>query len=233
MVKKRIEYLLYRWVLPYAGLFIVKLISVTNRMKVVDHDNEQHLISQNKGVIYSSWHQRLFPGITFFARRKPIAIMVSQSRDGEFIAHIGKIIGWEPVRGSSSRGGHEALDRLKELALRGYRIGHIVDGPKGPFGVVKPGLIKIAQATGLPIVPAIMSAQRKWIVNSWDRFMIPKFFSRVIIALGKPVYIPAQLSEADFEKMRRQVESQMAELYAETDQVWTDQGRIRKIFGSA
>jgi hypothetical protein len=162
--------------------------------------------------------------------RKPIAIMISQSRDGEFIAHIVRILGWEPVRGSSSRGGREALARLKELALGGYKIGHIVDGPKGPFGMVKPGLLRIAQATGLPIVPTITSAQKRWSIGSWDKFMIPNLFSRVIIRFGKPIYVSGDLSEDAFEQQRLMIEHRLEELYEATDRIWDDPEKISEIF---
>ncbi len=230
MFKEKANYLLYRWVFPYAGLLTVKLISLTNRIATLNPHYEQRLTDQGKGLIYISWHQRFFPGITFFATRKPIAIMISQSRDGEFISRIVKMLGWEPVRGSSSRGGPEALAKLTKLARSGYRIGHIVDGPKGPFGIIKPGLLKIAQTTGLPIVPAIMSAEKKWIFNSWDRFMIPKFFSRVIIGFGKPVYVHANLNKTAFEETRRRIESQMKRLDADTDRLWKDPEKIRSLF---
>ncbi len=156
--------------------------------------------------------------------------MISQSRDGEFIAHIVKILGWEPVRGSSTRGGREALTKLNELALNGYRIGHIVDGPKGPAGIIKPGLLKIAQATGLPIVPTITSAQKRWTVNSWDQFMIPKIFSRVIIRFGKPIYVPSDIEASKFEKKRKHIENELSRLYEETDRFWDDPKMIKKIF---
>lgn len=90
------------------------------------------MLEKDGSIIYASWHQRFFPGITFFASRRPIAILISQSRDGDFISHIVDILGWEPVRGSSSRGGSEGLQRLKELSREGHKIGHIVDGPKTP-----------------------------------------------------------------------------------------------------
>ncbi len=198
-MKKKFKFFLYRYFLPYLGLIIVKMITFTHRLRIVGPENESDILDDGKSLIYISWHQRFCPGITFFATRKPIAIMISQSRDGEFIAHIVRILGWEPVRGSSSRGGREALAKLKELALSGYKIGHIVDGPKGPFGVVKPGLLRIAQATGLPIVPTITSAQKRWILGSWDKFMIPKLFSRVIIRFGKPIYVSPDLTEEVFE----------------------------------
>ena len=231
-VNRKLKYFLYRWMLPYIGFGIVKCLSFTHRVKIVDPDNERRLIDQGKGLIYISWHQRFFPGITFFALRKPIAIMISQSKDGEFISHIVKILGWEPVRGSSTRGGREALNRLNELALSGYRIGHIVDGPKGPFGVVKPGLLKIAQATGLPIVPTITSAQKRWVINSWDRFMIPKLFSRVIIRFGTPIHVPADIDEEGFERMRLDIQSKLEHLYGDTDLIWEDPEKVQGIFNA-
>ncbi len=152
-MKKTFKFFLFHSVLPYGGLSLVKMLSSTYRLKIVDPQNEGDAIGRDGSIIYASWHQRFFPGITFFATRKPIAILISRSRDGEFISHIVNILGWQAVRGSSSKGGSEGLQQLKELARRGYRIGHIVDGPKGPFGVVKPGLLRIAQASGMAVVP--------------------------------------------------------------------------------
>ncbi|RJP86419.1 MAG: DUF374 domain-containing protein [Desulfobacteraceae bacterium] len=227
---QKINYFLYRHIFPYIGLFILRIIAFTHRVVIMDPENERRFIDQNKSLIYVSWHQRFFPGITFFAMRKPIAIMISQSRDGDLAAQGVKTLGWEPVRGSSSRGGREALDKLKKLALSGYKIGHIVDGPRGPFGVVKPGLLRIAQVTGLPIVPTITSAQRKWALRSWDQFMIPKLFSRVIIRFGNPIYIAGELSEDDFEEQRLLVETRLKELYDETDRIWDDPEKIGHLF---
>ncbi|NOY68956.1 MAG: lysophospholipid acyltransferase family protein [Deltaproteobacteria bacterium] len=229
-MKRKIKHLLYRQLLPRVGLFIVKVIAFTHRMRIVDPENERRFIDHDKSLIYISWHQRFFPGITFFAKRKPIAIMISQSHDGDMAAQGVKMLGWEPVRGSSTRGGREALEKLKNLALGGYKIGHIVDGPKGPFGVVKPGLLRIAQVSGLPIVPTITSAQKKWCLNSWDRFMVPKPFSRVIIRFGAPINIPADLNEDDFEIKRRLVEERLRQLYDDTDLIWTNPEGIKKIF---
>ena len=203
MIKKKLKALLFHYILPFTGLFIVRLLTFTHRLRIVDPENERAILDQGRHLIYISWHQRFFPGITFFATRKPIAIMISQSRDGEYMAHIVRILGWEPVRGSSTRGGREALAKLKSLAKSGYNIGHIVDGPKGPFSKVKAGLLRIAQTTSLPIVPTVTSAQNHWQIGSWDRFMIPRPFSRVIIRFGKPMYIPENLDEEAFEKSGR------------------------------
>jgi hypothetical protein len=229
----RLKHLVYRSLLPYIGLALVRVLSATYRVRLVGVENEQPVLDAGGSLIYASWHQRFFAGITLFATRKPIAIMISQSRDGALIARIVDLLGWRPVRGSSSRGGKEALRQLKELAGDGYRIGHIVDGPKGPPEVVKAGLLTMAQVTGLPILPTITSAQRQWVFKSWDRFMLPKPFSRMIIRFGKAITIPATLDGEAFEAERVLVEQQLRELYHDTDKIWLQPERINAIFTRA
>lgn len=230
MIKKKLKHLLYQYVLPYGGLFIVKLLSFTYRVRLMNQDKEKKFLDDQKMFIYASWHQRFFPGITFFCLRKPIAIIISKSLDGELIARVVRILGWYPVRGSSSRDGRQALEKIKELVPAGYKIGHIVDGPRGPFGVVKPGMIKLAQVRNMPILPTITSAQNNWVFNSWDRFMIPKPFSRVIIRFGDAIQIPDKLDKDEFEEKRVMVQVQMKKLYEDTDKIWSSPERMKEIF---
>lgn len=229
-MKKKFKYFLYHTVFPYTGVYLVRLLSSTYRLRLVDLDNEKACIEKDGSIIYASWHQRFFPGATFFATRKPIAILVSRSRDGEFAARVVDILGWCPVRGSSTKGGHEGLEQLKELSRKGYRIGHIVDGPKGPFGEIKPGLLRIAQVSGLAIVPTITSSEKRWTMKSWDSFMIPKPFSRVLIRFGKAIYVSPELSDEGFEEKRREIAQKMREIYVDTDRIWKDRERLRGIF---
>ncbi|HNV45499.1 MAG TPA: lysophospholipid acyltransferase family protein [Spirochaetota bacterium] len=211
---------LFSYVGPYVGLAILKSLTATYRIRIVDEENEQSIYRRGSRPIYCSWHQRFFPGIAFFPKRNKIAIMISPSADGELIARVVKILGWHPSRGSSSRRGKEALMELRRLAAERYSIGHIVDGPKGPFGEVKPGLISMAQHSGLPILPTITSAERRWVFGSWDRFMVPKPFSRIIIRFGKEIPVPSEIGDAQFEELRRQVERTLRELYEDTDRMW-------------
>jgi lysophospholipid acyltransferase (LPLAT)-like uncharacterized protein len=230
MIREKIKHLVYRYLLPYAGMLLVKSISLTYRVRIVDPENESRILNKEGSLIYASWHQRFFPGATYFGNRKLVAIIISRSRDGEFIAHIAGLFGLHPVRGSSSRGGTEALRKIRRLSLRGYKIGHIVDGPNGPSGVVKPGLIAMAQITGKPIVPTIYSCQRRWVFNSWDRFMVPKPFSRVILKFGEAVYVSRRLDENSFENLRLLVEQRLKELYDEADMIWVRPEKVREIF---
>ena len=230
MMKKKIKRFLYHFLFPYAGVLLVKLLSATYRVRIMDPENETDILSRSRRLIYASWHQRFFPGITFFSTRKPIAIIISKSRDGEMAARAVDFLGWHSVRGSSSRGGKEALEEIKTLGRSGYKVGHIVDGPQGPFGKIKPGLIRIAQYADLPIVPTITSGQNRWVFNSWDRFMVPKPFSRVIIRFGPPILVPETLSTEEFEAVRFKVEKRLEELYADTDRVWSSPERIRQLY---
>ena len=205
-------------IISFIGLAIVRVISSTYRIKMIDPEIERRVFEKDQIPIYASWHQRFFPGITLFARRKPISIMISRSRDGEIISRIVRLLGWYPVRGSSSKGGSQALRKIKKLVRKGYKVGHIVDGPTGPFGVVKPGLL------------IIISAEKKWIFNSWDRFIIPKPFSRVIIRFCDEICIPKKLSLSDFEEKRSQIENTLKKLYHETDAIWSNADKVHRFF---
>jgi lysophospholipid acyltransferase (LPLAT)-like uncharacterized protein len=219
-------------IFPYIGLFLLKIISSTYRIRIINPEIEADILKRGQIPIYASWHQRFFPGIIFFATRKPISIMISQSRDGELISKIVYDLGWYPVRGSSSKGGGQALKDIKKLVRKGYKIAHIVDGPRGPFGVVKPGLLIIAQASGMPIVPAITSAEKKWVFNSWDKFMVPKPFARVIIRFSNEIHIPRKLQRSDFEEKRLFIEDTLKKLYVETDTIWSKQEEVDRLFNT-
>jgi len=222
--------LIYRQIFVYIGLLSVKIISLSYRVRVIKPEIELNVLKRGQVPIYASWHQRLFPGITFFARRKPISIIISQSKDGELISRIVNLLGWHPVRGSSSRGGKKALREIYTLSKKGYKIAHIVDGPKGPRNVVKPGLLIISKISGMPIIPTITSAEKKWVFNSWDRFIVPKPFSRVIIRFGDEINVPKNLKGLAFEKKRFSVEETLKKLYVETDLLWKMPGKIKEMF---
>lgn len=172
-----------------------------------------HLDSGGKAII-SLWHQRIF-GAIYYARRfsayEP-SVMISQSRDGDLIADVYSRVRFRPVRGSSSRGGRAALHALVE-DLAGHPLAvHVVDGPRGPRGVVKGGLISLAQLSGAPIFPVALSFSRAWVLNSWDRFLIPKPFSTTHIRWGEPLFIPQTLDAEAFESFRTLAQERMREL---------------------
>lgn len=124
------------------------------------------------------------------------------------------------------------MKEIHKLVHEGHRIAHIVDGPRGPLGIIKPGLLLIAQISGMPIIPTITSAEKKWTFNSWDRFIVPKPFSRIIIRFGDEIYVPKDLKGADFDEKRSLVERTMKNLYIESDSLWSNPEKIDRLFNS-
>ena len=164
-------------------------------------------------AIYCTWHNRLMLSMAAYyryaRRRNPtpgIAAMVSASKDGGFLAAILERFQVQPVRGSSSRRGPQALLELTTWAERGYDLAITPDGPRGPRCPVQDGVMSLAQITGLPIIPFSYQARRKLEMKSWDRFQIPLPFSRCEMVLGKLVRVPRDASNAQRETLRQELE---------------------------
>ena len=172
-------------------------------------------------MIFCTWHNRLglcLEAYGKFKRTRPrqgVAAMVSASKDGGFLAAILERFRVIPVRGSSSRRGSQALLELTTLAGRGIDLAITPDGPRGPRYQVQDGVLALAQLTGLPIVPFSFRAVWKIELKSWDRFQIPLPFTRCEMNAGRPVHVPRDLSDADREVLRAQLEQTLQELSRE------------------
>lgn len=220
---KEIKYYLLNNFLTSLAYHVCNLHAKTLRITIDGEEVIREHIEKGGRVILTSWHQRFYGGfyVPRILKMTP-CIMISASRDGDFVSAVVSRIGWVPIRGSSSRRGMEALKEMIE-GVKTYRIGaHIVDGPQGPPRVIKAGLITLAQQTGAAIIPIYISYEKPHVFGSWDRFMIPKPFSRVLIRIGPPVYVPQEpLSNKQFEKIRLDIEQRMIQGYAEADSYWT------------
>jgi lysophospholipid acyltransferase (LPLAT)-like uncharacterized protein len=135
--------------------------------------------------------------------------MISKSKDGHIIAEVARRSGWEPIRGSSSRGGIEAMLKMIDKLKRDRLAGHIVDGPRGPAGEIKAGVIRISHAADAVIVPFYIQAEKAWYFNSWDHFMLPKPFSKVTLRFDEMVKLPATTDNDLFENQRLQLQETM------------------------
>ena len=218
---KEIKFFIIKNFLTSLAYHVCSLHAKTIRVIPEGIEMVQGHIAKGGTVVFACWHQRFFSG--FFAPRifgmNP-CIMISQSRDGDIVSDVVARIGWVPVRGSTSRGGKKAL-QVMIAGVEKYRMaGHIVDGPQGPPHIVKPGLIALASQTGAAICPGYVSYENPWVSNSWDRFMIPKPFSRVLLRAGDFIFIPKDLDEKTFEAIRLDVERKMIEGYAKADASW-------------
>lgn len=191
--------------------WFIRIYSATFRLTVENEDKWLDHINNGGRVLLCCWHQQFFSGIRHFKKYSKYGpgLMISRSMDGEFIAGVANRTGWYTMRGSSSSGGRSALGgmilKLKETGL----AGHIVDGPTGPAGVVKPGVIRLASAANADIVPFYASADRAWYFGSWDRFMLPKPFARVTLRFGDMIPCPTPETEEAFEHQRISLEKVM------------------------
>ena len=158
-----------------------------------------------------TWHQQFFSAIRHFKRYRAYSppLMISQSHDGDIIAGIARLTGWHPVRGSSSRNGKTALREMINRFKKAGLAGHIMDGPRGPIGKIKPGAIRLALEADAVIVPFYLSADRAWFFKSWDKFFIPKPFARVLLRFDAPISLFEPKSGGDFELQRKKVEDIM------------------------
>jgi lysophospholipid acyltransferase (LPLAT)-like uncharacterized protein len=170
-------------------------------------------------AIFCLWHNRLALSLILYRRHvqvrwpeRKLAAMVSASRDGGMLARVLELFGVQPVRGSSSRRGPQALREMTTAADAGCDLAVTPDGPRGPCYVVQDGVIGLAQLTGLPIVPVSYELGWKWRARSWDRFQVPLPFSRVIVKLGEPIRIPREANDAERETLRARLESRMTSL---------------------
>jgi lysophospholipid acyltransferase (LPLAT)-like uncharacterized protein len=205
---------------------IIRLYFCLIRVRSIGEDALMQHLHQGGKAIGAIWHQRIFLVLTYarrFGKFAP-AVMISQSRDGDLIADVARLLNFRPVRGSSSRGGRAALATIiADLTDHSCAV-HAVDGPQGPRGVIKAGLISMAQLAGIPIVPLAVSVSRAWVLGSWDRFLIPKPFSTVLVHWGTLIAVPASLDNAAFEGQRREVEAKMRSMQDDADRQcgWTE-----------
>ncbi len=219
---KAIKYFLLNHVLTSVIFFILRLYAKTLRVQIEGKEAVLKHLDNGGRVIFASWHQRLFGGffVPQFFHWTP-CIMISQSRDGDFISKIVSRLNWIPVRGSSTRGGAKALKAMVQKVAEN-RIGvHIVDGPTGPPRVIKPGLLLLARSTDAWICPSIVSYEKAWTFNSWDRFMIPKPFTRTLIRFGPLFSAPDDADHEALEAFRIQLERNMIEAYEAADNGWS------------
>jgi lysophospholipid acyltransferase (LPLAT)-like uncharacterized protein len=191
--------------------YLIRAYSRTFRLRVENEKPWLDYLQSGGKILLCCWHQQFFSAVRYFKNYAPYhpALMISQSKDGDVIARIAEKTGWHTVRGSSSKDGGPALkDMIAHLSCHGF-AGHILDGPRGPAGVAKAGVIRLAQVKGTFVVPIYATADRAWYFKSWDRFMLPKPFARVTLRYGEMLDLTSKAGEKDFERQRTRLQEIM------------------------
>jgi lysophospholipid acyltransferase (LPLAT)-like uncharacterized protein len=198
------------------GRLLATALLTTVRFRTEKRERFDRFADRGEPVLYALWHGRLLP-LTYFHRGRGIAAMISRSADGEYIARLVAGWGFEAVRGSTSRGGGEALREVARRIRGGQSVAITPDGPRGPRQRVQPGVVLAAQLTGAPILPVVAGCGRAWWPGGWDRFCIPKPFSRVVVVYGEPRHVPRELGELDLRRHMDELEQEMNELTERVD----------------
>ncbi len=168
-------------------------------------------------TLYAFWHGRILLG-TMVQIGSGMAVPMSRHRDGEYVARMAQHLGIRPVRGSTRRGGAQALKEMVRT-LEQSHVAVTPDGPRGPRYVAQAGIIHLARLSGRPIVPVALEASPAWTAPSWDAFVVPLPFSRMAVRVGGEIQVPRHADDADVERLRRHLDGEMQRLSAEARQV--------------
>lgn len=193
-------------VVPRLVWVLLRLVSRTWRYEVIAEEGVKPVLSGHRAgaEIYCFWHQCVLPCTDYF-RHSHAVILISRSFDGELITRVLRLFGFGAVRGSSSRNGREGLLGLKQVIETGGTAIFTADGPRGPIYQTKMGPIKLAQLTGAPIGAFHLQPERAWVMRSWDRFLIPKPFTRICVSWAQWTHVPADIAPEMMEQKRAEL----------------------------
>jgi hypothetical protein len=193
---------------------LIRLIGLTMRINLIDPHHTSPYGKPGKPVIYAFWHnQQLLAAYSF--RNSGISVLVSRSRDGDYIAKILKYFGFGTVRSSTSSGKVNALRGLVRELKDGHHVAITPDGPRGPVYRAQPGAVFLGALSGHAVVPCGCASTRVWRLHSWDRFEIPKPFSKAAIVCDRAIPIPRQLTDEQVLQLNQEIEQQMNKMHDE------------------
>lgn len=212
--------------IAFLATWAMRIWFFTVRVEIVDKDiYDDHFlqIHGKHNVVAGSWHRHAIFLFYFFRNLDDRLIMISKSKDGEMTAGIAGRLGYTPVRGSSSKGGGQALQALTQMMQskdKTYLCGTPVDGPRGPSRKLKKGMVILARETGSVFVPMACSGTRVWTFSkAWDKTILPKPFSKMVVGFGNPCKIPADLESEKLEARCLELENELNELTDRIDRI--------------
>ena len=201
------------------GSIFIRLLASVITIKEIPGKHPEELKRQGKKVIFAFWHSLILAPI-HVGRNFGTKVLISQHSDGEYIARVIQRLGYKVVRGSTTRGGARALlSMIKKIKEEEDSLAITPDGPKGPRFIVQPGIIFLGQKTGYPILPVSLGLTKYWELPSWDRFRIPKPFSKAVLIYGEPITIPPKLEKSEVEEYRKLLEKTLNEMGIEADRM--------------
>ncbi|MBM7622929.1 lysophospholipid acyltransferase family protein [Sporohalobacter salinus] len=211
---KRIKtYLIY-----LVALILVTVTNLTLRLQVTGEKKVKRLKQQGKNLIFAFWHGKMLVPI-YYLRHRGYYGLASRSRDGEYISRVLKKLGWNVVRGSTSRGSVRALLKLIKVLKQGEDVAITPDGPRGPRHTTKAGAVYLAKkSSDSLIIPIGVAFTNKKVINSWDRFNLPYPFTKGSLFFGDPIEVSSDADEDQIETKRKQVDNALKTAFKKAEQ---------------
>lgn len=164
-------------------------------------------------AIFAMWHGNQYVNLSIPRKERfKHNILVSPSNDGDTIANVCKMLGFSLIRGSVKRRGAEAAREIITALESGQSVSYTIDGPKGPIHKVKPGIIRIAQMSGMPIIPLQGGINTCYEINSWDKYHVPYFFAKGVATYGEPIFVPKDVTDEQIKEFQAEIEEKLFNL---------------------
>jgi lysophospholipid acyltransferase (LPLAT)-like uncharacterized protein len=211
------EHRLVLQVVPRVAVWLMMGLYRLLRIVHVNRGSPESCLAKGERIIFAFWHGRLLM-MPFAYPGKPLATLISQHRDGEYISRIAVVFGSRVIRGSATRGGVRAFKQMILALKEGFNLVITPDGPRGPRAKVKSGVIELAKLTGAPIVPVTFSAARRRFLKSWDAFLLPLPFSRAVYIWGEPIYVEPMATREEVAKYQDILAERLDLLTMEADE---------------
>jgi lysophospholipid acyltransferase (LPLAT)-like uncharacterized protein len=192
-------------IIIWLGYWAIRVIGPTLRVSISFEEGAQQTLGQ-RPLIGSFWHSCIIPA-TYICRDFGVRVMSSNSYDGEYMGRIIHRFGFVAVKGSSSRNAVRALLGLRRALEDGWTVAFTLDGPRGPRHKVKPGPVALARSSGVPLTMFHAAVDKAWVLNSWDRMMIPVPFSRVLLRFGKLIRVPEDSNDEDIARYTEELQA--------------------------
>jgi lysophospholipid acyltransferase (LPLAT)-like uncharacterized protein len=214
------------WAAGYLGAAVARGLvrSLSLRLHFIGSDVGDRRLEHSDRFIYCVWHDSLLLPVARFGG-PDLAALISSHADGQILGGLIKAMGMEMVLGSTTRGGVEAIRQLTRAEGPRRNLAVTPDGPRGPRRVIQQGIIYIASRTGMKIVPVGVGYRNPWKLRSWDRFAVPKPFSRACCIAGEPMSVPPNLRGTGFEDHRRIVQFEMDRVNAAAEE-WASTNKL-------
>ena len=196
------------FIIPFLIRVIMGLITLTCRVRWINKDAYQQAMQSDQAFILSMWHNSCTIA-AWVMKGSRITVMVSDSKDGEYVSRLAGYFGINTIRGSSSSGSEKAIRSALRLLAQKKPIAITPDGPRGPIYKMKSGALWFAASSKSPIIPLHIESSRQWVFNSWDKHCFPKPFSTIYVGVGDPIYLEREELETDIDQVMLQVEQKM------------------------